>query len=306
MQVLMSAKNIVSSPAAPAAYQLTSAQFRLLELLQSAEGHWTIARLCREAGIHRASFYRWQREPGFAYQLAKMSLQHVAVSLPVLLARRMNTALGGDNQAAQALLQMFASPKAMESFNANLERLARLASLHGASNTRAWDDLPVVGPHHRQSAREQLLDIAHDEDSCADQLAGIYGEDARAAVAEVPAAGAYRGEYPLPVYDPTFAGPAAVPAPPAAKPGVKSSPDKPRRSAATPVSSSDPVTAPAVSQSSDDHDAPPPAPPAAPVPPASERKPSSSSLLPSFIPFRRYFRGLLSTSRQHSAPFIWA
>ncbi len=160
-------------------YQFTPAQQRYLEILQCAEHDWSISRICTEAGIHRASYYRWQREPGFAYQLAKVAVRHISVSAPVFFARAMNSALeGGRPVVWNSMFRFLTTPRAMEALQANLAALAQLAASEGESNTKKWDANQDLGPHHRAAAREKLLTVGRSSEPR--ELEDFYEPAARA------------------------------------------------------------------------------------------------------------------------------
>ena len=162
--MIFRSKSPSGSPSLPD-YQFTPAQLRYLEVLQCAEHDWSISRLCIEAGIHRASYYRWQREPGFAYQLARMAVRHISVSAPVFFARAMNSALeGGRPVVWNAMFRFLTTPKAMDALQANLAALAQLAADEGATNTKKWDANQEKGPHHRAALREQLQTVGRSLD----------------------------------------------------------------------------------------------------------------------------------------------
>ena len=115
-----------------------------------------MASICRAAGIHRSSYYRWQREPGFNLVIGRTVARHLAVSTQLLLARGMNSALQGDAKVWKTMFAFMTSPGAVKVLRENLAELARDAQENGRACTIAWDRNRTVGPHHQKEREDQL------------------------------------------------------------------------------------------------------------------------------------------------------
>ena len=151
----------------PLVFYLTPGQNRFLESLQYATNDDSVASLCRAAGIHRSSYYRWQREPGFNYVIGRAVTRHLAVSTQLLLARGMNSALQGDARVWKTMFSFMTSPGAVKILKDNLAALAADAQENGHTCTIAWDRNRTVGPHHQigredQAAWRRNLDYIRD------------------------------------------------------------------------------------------------------------------------------------------------
>ncbi|MGH9535176.1 MAG: phBC6A51 family helix-turn-helix protein [Terriglobales bacterium] len=102
-------------PPAPTPFQPNQAQLRFAETLCriASDEQFRIrpAQVCRQSGVNPRTYYRWQRQPGFAAWLAGLAVRFMAVNAPLLVFSTFQCALDGDNGARRLLFRKFFTPQ---------------------------------------------------------------------------------------------------------------------------------------------------------------------------------------------------